>query len=59
MYLLLSHIPRGRFLATRKKLVDIRKYHLILVFRVFKLKKSSRRKLQSNRSTIGSLVEWG
>ena len=28
-------------------------------FRVFKLKKSSRRKLQSSRSTIGSLVEWG
>ena len=27
--------------------------------RVFKLKKSSRRKLQSSRSTIGSLVEWG
>ena len=27
--------------------------------RVFKLKKSSRRKLQSSRSTIGSLGEWG
>ena len=27
--------------------------------RVFKLKKSSRRKLQSSRSTIDSLVEWG
>ena len=27
--------------------------------RVFKLKKSSRKKLQSSRSTIGSLVEWG
>ena len=30
-----------------------------LMIRVFKLEKSSRRKLQSSRSTIGSLVEWG
>ena len=32
---------------------------MIACYRVFKLKKSSRRKLQSSRSTIGSLVEWG